>query len=217
MKNEIKSLATEIAFDYSRDLDKDFIRRIELGIIGYRATIIRQDYNKSGKFASSIEEGFCVPMEQVKETDCCGNGDATCYIWRSEFKIPDPVRTKDGSNFNFVGNTNGSDAYTFIQAEEYVQIKKGTRFAKYLKYYTFYNGYIYTFNTGNNGKTRIRYVPDNPEELLELKSCDGIPCITEITLSEDMKKIIKDWVREELSGKPLSNKKDIEIDANNKS
>jgi hypothetical protein len=216
MNNEIKNLAQELAFDFERSNDKDFVRRIELAIIGFRATIIRQDYNKTGRFADSLIESFCVPLIQVKETECCHTGEENCNIWRSEFKLPTPVRTKDGTNFVFVGNVNNTEAYTNILPEEYISIKKGTRYAKLKKFYASYNQYLYVFNSGNNQKLRVRYVPDNPEELLSLKSCEGKPCIDTIDLNEDMKKIIKDWVKQELRG-GIPRETEIEINGNKQS
>jgi hypothetical protein len=212
MKNEILGLAQELAYDFNRALDQEFIARVKLALIGYRATIIKEQYNKTGIFASSLLESFCVKLVQVSESECCSTGDSKCKVWRSEYKLPDPVRTKDGTNFVFVGNVNATEPYTFIQPEDYINIKKGTRFAKNLKFYTHYNGYIYIFNGGNNQKIRVRYIPDNPEELLDLKSCDGKPCIEEVSVPEDMKRLMKEWFKIEMNGKEVSKSEEIQVD-----
>ncbi len=211
MANDIRLIAEEIAFDFNKVLDRPYIRRLELAILGYRSTIIRDDYNKTKKYSSSLEDSFCLSMIQVKETECCHQGEDGCLVWRTENKVPAPIRVKDNSSFSFVGNTNSTKAYDFINPEDWPIIKKGTRFAKHGRFYAYYNSYIYTFNVDNK-KISVRGVFDNPEELLTLKDCDNQPCIKDIRIPQDMKRLIKLFVKEELSGKQIPVKQEIPID-----
>lgn len=216
MVNEFQTLAEEIAYDYGKSLNPEFVRRVKYALIGFRAMIIRQDYAKSGNFSSNLIESFCTTLVQVKETECCSTGDSECKVWRTTIKIPHPVRTKNGSNYVYVGNANGTKPFTYLEPEDWPLIKKGTKFAKLMQYFAHYNNYIYLFNAGNTQKIRIRFVPDNPEDMLGL-SCTENTCEQGVNIPEDMKRIMKMWMREELAGKPLSEGAQIKVDGTDQS
>ena len=215
-KGTTRLIAEEVAFDFGKSEDIPFIRRIEASAIEYRATIIRQDYAKLPVIPSSLEDRFCLPLKSVPSTECCVDNIEDCNVYRTIDQVPIPVRFKDSTDFTFVGDLRGKTAYSYIVPEELDFILNGTRFAKQLAYYTYYNRYIYTFNTPGK-KISVRGVFDNPSELLNLKNCEGKPCITDIKINLDMAKLIKEWIKADLSGKQVTPTTDLKLnDAANK-
>jgi hypothetical protein len=206
----IQSLAEEIAFDYNKSFDKETTRRLELAIIGYRASIIREEYARTGRFSNNLVVTLTLKVIGVPEEECCTKVEG-CKIQRTELKVPKPVRVKDGTSFLYVGDTDGGTPFTFAQISEINFLEKGNRFAKKRPYYTYENGYIYIHNV-NTSKIRISFVPDNLEDLGEIKDCHGDVCDIDLTIPSDMSKQIKALIKAEQSGIQPPISKDIKID-----
>lgn len=206
----IQSLAEEIVFDYNKSFDKETIRRIELAIIGYRASIIREEYARTGRFSNNLIHTLTLKVITVPENECCTKIEG-CEVQRTEVKVPKPVRAKDGTSFLYVGDTDGGTPYTFAQISEIPFLDKGNRFAKKRPYYTYENGYIYLHKV-NTGKVRISFIPENLEDLEEIVDCHGNTCNTDLTIPADMAKQIKALIKAEQNGMQVPISKDIKID-----
>lgn len=197
MSITIKEFADEIAGDLNKTTDFAFRKRLESKTLGYRATLLKQEYDKRGRYPSGSENEICISMTSVKETECCLTGDDECYIMRSTQKVPSPIRKNDNSEpFLYVGTANKEESFAYTTPEMYQYIKEGTRFIKNKGYYSYYNGYVYVFNNAGD-KISIRDPFSNPAELLEVLDCSGLPCKTDIYIEDDLRRVVKQMIFEE--------------------
>lgn len=197
MSVTLVSFRDEIAGDMNKTTDFGFKKRLETKIIGYRATLLKQEFDKNGRYPSGSESEICIPMTQVKETECCSSGDDDCYVMRSTDKVPSPIRKNYNSDpFLFVGTANKEQSFSFIVPEIYESIRKGTRFIKNSSFYAYYNEYVYVFNNTGD-KIAIRDPFSNPLQLLEVKDCSGLPCKKDVYIEDDLKRVVKQMIFEE--------------------
>ena len=190
-------LAYEVAGNVQKDWDVPFIRRIEEGVVAYRATILKQEYDRNGRFPSGNEDTVSLEIISVPPAECL-NEYIECEVRRTKYKVPKPIRkNRTPVPFNFVGTTNQELAFLFTRPEEVKSFLKGTKFIKTKPLYAYYNDYVYVFNY-EGSKITIRGVFSDPRQLLELMDCDKKPCKTDIFLDGDMKRTIKMMIYEEL-------------------
>jgi hypothetical protein len=209
----INTFAEEVAIIYNKQFDEPYLEFIKSLIIGYRATILKQEYDKYGRFPAGSEESICLPLKRVSPVECCVGEDLDCRVARTVDKVPSQVRNNFNSEpFLFVGTGNMEKSWSFANSDAVKHILEGSRFMSSVTFYTFLNGYIYAFNTPNE-KVGIRLVASNPFELLELKNCDGKPCKEEVLIEDDMKRLIHQFITERL-GNPNEPIDDREIKIN---
>lgn len=194
---DVKILAEEISTLFNKQFDYPFNQMLISSIIGYRATILKQEFDKNGRFPRGSEDSLCLKLISVPATECCVSEDLECEVRRTEFQVPKPVRTNFFSDpYMFVGTANMEKAFTYSRAENVKLLLEGTKFMKTGAYYDYFNEYIYVFNH-EGGKVGVRDVFSNPLELLELRDCDGQPCKTDVGIDDDMKRVIKQMILEE--------------------
>jgi len=193
----LNTFAEEIATIFNKQFDFAFLELLKSSIIGYRATILKQEFDKNGRFPRGSEDSLCLPLVRVSPIECCVSEDIECEVVRTEDRVPSSIRTNIYSDpFMFVGTSNMEKAFTFSRVENVKSIIEGTKFIKDATYYDYYNGYIYVFNYPGR-KLAVRDVFSNPLELLELINCDGKPCKEEVYIDDDMKRLIKQFIIEE--------------------
>ena len=193
----LKQFAEEITTLMDRQFDHAFNELIKSSIIGYRATILKQEIDKNGRFPRGSEHSLCLPLIRVKPIECCISEDLDCYVARTEDKVPSSVRANFFSDpFMFVGTSNMEKAFTYAKADTVKYTIESSKFLQNSAFYDYFNDYIYTFNY-EGGKLGVRDIFSNPLELLELKNCDGKPCINEVYIEDDMKRMIKQMILEE--------------------
>jgi hypothetical protein len=195
--NDIRMLALEVAGNTSKDWDIPFVRRMEESVVEYRATILKQEYDKNGRFPSGNEDTVTIEIINVPPAECLDDS-ITCEVRRTKYRVPKPIRkNRTPTPFNFVGSTNQEYPFMFTRPEEVKSFLRGTKFIKAKALYAYYNDYVYIFNY-EGSKITIRSVFSDPRQLLELLDCDKKPCKVDILLDGDMKRTIKMMVYEEL-------------------
>jgi hypothetical protein len=194
---DVKILAEEISTLLNKQFDYAFNQMLISSIIGYRATILKQEFDKNGRFPRGSEDSLCLKLINVAATECCASEDLECEVRRTEFKVPKSIRTNFFSDpYMFVGTSNMEKAFTYSRSENVKLLLEGTKFMKTGVYYDYFNEYIYVFNY-EGGKLGVRDVFSNPLELLQLKDCDGNPCKTDVGIDDDMKRMVKQMILEE--------------------
>lgn len=197
MEDGLKILAAEIGIVTNKEFDHGYMKMIESLAVGYRATLLKQEFDKNGKFPSGDQFTVTLPVISVPSVECLSE-EVHCEVMRTVNKVPSPIRTNISSiPFRFVGTSNQSISYSFIWPEDYDLIVGGTRFVNRDSYYTYIDGYVYLFGF-DEGRITIRDPFDDPRKLKELKDCDGNSCYEGLDLSLDMKKTIKMMIFEEL-------------------
>lgn len=163
-------IATEVGkpFDYPTQV---MVKKL---ILSARAKLIRDQYVKTNTYPLSAVVQICIDMKNVNSTECCGL-DLGCSYPTSTQKLPLPIDVKDMLNFSFVGSINGIKPFTYLKPEE-IQYIKVRKFSSKRVYWTWINRYIIVFNLPGLRELKVRYVPADPTELMELSDCAGKPC-----------------------------------------
>ena len=195
----LENFVTEIASYYGVETDFVWTSILKENILGYRATILKQEYDKNGKFPVGSEYSICLPLTTASPIECCLSSDVELEVRKTKNKVPSSVRGNfKPEPYNYVGTTNSEKELTYIKPEALQDILLGTKFAKYLGYYTHYNDYLFTFGY-EGGSINVRTVFSNPLQLLELQDCQGKNCLEEIHIEDDMKRTIKIMIMEEFA------------------
>lgn len=195
---DVKIIVAELAELFKKPFDNPFNVYLTNVIIGYRATILKQEYDKNGRYPIGSESSLVLPLTSVSPVECCCSEDLDCKVLRTKDKVPSAVRGNFKPDpFLYVGTSNGAVAFTYSQPHMIDNILTGgSKFLTNDVFYASYNNYIYTFNY-DGGRLGVRDVFSNPLELLTLQNCDGNPCIDTVFIEEDMKRVIKQMVIEE--------------------
>lgn len=208
---DLKILVAELAEIFKRPLDYPFSVMLTSSAIGYRATILKQEFDKNGRYPLGSEDNIILPLKRVSAIECCCADDLECQVNRTRDRVPSPVRGNFKPDpFLYVGESNGSKAFTYAQPHIIENILTGSKFLKNDAFYSFYNGFLYTFNF-EGGKLGIRDVFSNGQELIDAKDCNGKPCIDTIYIEDDMKKVIKQMIMEEFKSDERADDEAVEI------
>lgn len=174
----LSELKASIAVKWGLGEDYPTLRRIELAIIGARGTTIQRRYDQSKRFPQSLVMTVrCTEFIQVEKTECL------CLIAgkktvRTKYKVPKPLLVKDNTEFIFVGSANQEEAFSMILPED-LELTKYRKFSANMPLYTYMNEYIYLPNEPTFKEGAMRYVPENPLELMKFGNCNQHSCIVD--------------------------------------
>lgn len=197
MEGTFQEFIAEIASLFGKDFDHAFKKGLEFAVIGFRATLLRQEYDKHGRFPSTSQHSICLELTSSTPGECCLGDQVQCNVQRTVNKVPSPIRTaRNPEPFVFVGSSEQEIAFTFTNPEYMKLILEGSKFRSKSFMYAHYNDYIYTFNY-EGGKVAVRAAFANPLQLLEATSCGSVPCIERFDIEQDLRKVIKQMVLED--------------------
>lgn len=189
----IKQITDSISGNLGKIDDFPFKKRVENSIIGARSEALRRDYNKRGFFPQSMKQSVpCLDLIEVNSNDCCSSL-GSCKVYRTKEKIPTTIRVNDNVSFLYVGSTNGSKAFGYVDRSIIRYIPPFDKEPRY----TVLNNYIYVFNTPITQIT-VEGVFNNPYEVAELNPCKSGLCEINVNIAEDLEYVIKQLVYEEL-------------------
>lgn len=213
----LTDLAQQIAGNYGKWKDTEFIRRCEDLIISSRAELIRQYVDKYRVTPNNVLQQInCLDTTQVEISECC-SVDLGCTVTRSLIKIPKPIRIRSrNSNFKYVGTIDSKTTYSYMTPEE-MEFLSSERFLRKTAVYTYVNGYLYIYGD-NPQHIRVQGVFGDPREVEELNNCGDEGCAEEIDIDVDMAHNIKILVSGELRNtRPVIDETEIELqkDGNN--
>ena len=157
-------------------------------IISDRATLIRRQFGQTHTFPTSAMISLCTSLETKSSTECCGI-DLGCKVVITVNEIPVPIDVKDDVGFSFVGDLTGMKGFGYLKLDE-IPFVKFRKFSRRLVYYTWINKKIIVIGAPALEKLKIRYVPANPLELIDISDCSGKPCFD----IEDTMFIEEHWV-----------------------
>lgn len=115
---------------------------------------------------------FIVPvlmeLEESSDTKC---EDRKCNILKTKKKVPTPLRANN-ILFDFVGNTDRSESYDYINEYE-LQWLDGNKYTKNRKKYFYKGGHIYVRASSILEKIAIDFIPADISEVTRLcgESC----------------------------------------------
>lgn len=195
---DINIISAELGVLLDKPFDNPFQYTLNSMLLGYRATILKQEFDKNGRYPSGTnQQTLVLPLINVSASECCCSDDCECTVRRTKDKVPMPIRGNfKPEPFLYVGNSNMGAAFTYARVNEIENILRYSKFIRNEAYYDYYNEYIYVFNFPGN-KLGVRDAFSNPSELLSLKSCSGQMCADTIMIEDDMKKVLKQMVLEE--------------------
>lgn len=174
---KLEELRDSIAQDWGQSNNFAVKKRIALGIIASRATIITRRYDQTKILPESlIETVRCIDLVKVEDSECSScNGIISI---RTKHKVPKPLIFKDNTNFNSVYSSNMSDTFSYVKPH-LIQFIKDRHFSANEVFYTYMNNYIYVINANSLKDIGIRYVPENPIDLLNFGRCENSSCIND--------------------------------------
>ena len=173
------------------------MRRMQNSIIQYRATILKQQFDRDGRFPSGVESTVTLKIKGASPVEC-SIGDIDCKVLRTIEQLPRPIRkNRTPIPFSFVGTMNQELAFTFVEPEEVRSFLEGNKFINQSRLYAYINDYVYTFNH-DGGNITIRDPFADPRQLNDLLDCDQKPCEPNLHLDMDMIRVIKQMIFEEI-------------------
>ncbi len=173
--NTLKYLVDSIADTLGKPNDYVFKEKLKGIILGSRATLIRQEYTKTGEFPNyAIFEMQNVEIESTKE-DICGF-TLKCPVYRTKLEIPKPIYIKNQHPFKAVYALDRHGNIGYIEPEE-IELFSHLKFSGSMPRYTYINNRVYLFNSSAEA-INILNPADNIIALKEF-SCKGESCFDE--------------------------------------
>jgi len=212
----LQEFADSIADNEGRNFDYPFKERIKYSSKAIFSMLVRREIDQRGYLPDSLIKTIdCIPTVDESPTIC--KAPMACQVKRTKNKIPVPIRTKIASDFIYVGSTSGTLAYNYINPARLAYLTY-SRFTAHIPYYTYLNGYIYIINAIPE-MISVRFVPENLEDLSNLKDVDGKALFdvdTDSYFPADMVPIIKQFIYEELRIAKPEVEEEVKIDDTDK-
>jgi len=148
------------------------VSQIKFNIQHYRAMFIRRDYARNGVVSKTLEQDLgCIPLVKVDGSRCC-NLPSDCPVFRTNVKMPKPVRFNLQDAFTFIGKPDGTGAIPKVEPYmvEFLLYDKYT--SDKPKYYMI-DEYIYVYNPNGMEYINVRGVFEDPREVHNFNTCDG--------------------------------------------
>ena len=148
------------------------VNQIKFNIQHYRAMFIRRDYARNGVVSKTLEQDLgCIPLVKVDGSRCC-NLPSDCPVFRTNVKMPKPVRFNLQDAFTFIGKPDGTGAIPKVEPYmvEFLLYDKYT--SDKPKYYMI-DEYIYVYNPNGMEYINVRGVFEDPREVHNFNTCDG--------------------------------------------
>ncbi len=148
----------------------------------------------------------------VDEADCPVN--IGCTLKRTTKKIPTPVRTTEAL-FDYVGDPDKSDGYTYTTPEQlYYILKYGSKYTKDRPKYFYSDGYIFIYNENSLENLGIRGIWTDQRQLNIFK-CANELCYTDddqYDIPEDIINVaMQDILKNELKVIAVTENTEVEI------
>ena len=151
------------------------LAQIKFNIKHYRAMFIRRDYAKHSVVSKTLEQDLgCIPLVRVDASKCCSL-DSGCPVYRTNVKLPKPIRFNLQDAFTFIGKPNGTSHISVVEPYmlDYIMYDKYT--SKVPRYYMI-DEYIYIYSPEGLSNINIRGVFEDPEEVHNFDTCNGGRC-----------------------------------------
>jgi len=143
-----------------------------------RADWVQKIVDKHPEQRKYFLKEFTVPLKEVTEEDDCYVDLHDCPLKRTEFQIPQPVRTAYGL-FDYVGSPDKMDSFTYTTTEQLQFMNKyGSKYTYDRPKYFYVNGYLYVYNEPNMENLGVRGIWPDPTVLQDFK-CANKPCYTD--------------------------------------
>lgn len=151
-------------------------RQVEFWIAELRAKLISQTISKNKDINDVwIQRIKCLELEQVDKAECC-DIQTDCLILRSIRQIPNTIESNDA---NFIISVMGLDGSHITPTTRFRQrYKRYSRFTGNNKGWFLKDRYIYVINDDLLTYVNVDGIFDDPRDLIEFSSCEGIPCFS---------------------------------------
>lgn len=176
--------------------DSDISQKlVEYHIEQYRALLIKQELSTRGKVPENYLQHFCVTMEKVDKSACCGIV-TNCEVMRSTTKLPKFINSNGKAFVQSVSSVDGSTHFSRTSFYE-IKFNSSNRFTGTKQKYYLKDDYLYVVNKDILEKVAVSGIIENPSELSTFYNCSGTQCFTsdsEYPISADMANLIVDMV-----------------------
>lgn len=186
----LNEIVYEIVSVLDQDANSEVINRVTNLVHSYRAKMYRQRHDV-GEHSSMWLENLRVPVKPVKGHSICD--EIGCTVLKSKKQVEPPIVTKAKPNHYFVGTADYLSAYTHIDYNYLKSALQHKWMGSYVKYYSYFEGYIYVYNVDVVDTIGVRDPFANPFKATEC--CDDAKTIDSyyplpVDLIEPIKKLI---------------------------
>lgn len=166
--NEITTL---IATNLKKELDMRFKKQLYERVKYWRSTLIKQSLDRAPGDIKFFTQTLYIPTEKVNSLDC--TADLKCFMARTSYDVPQPMRVTDGGLFSYVGSLDGGRPFGYADTGTLRFLNAG-KYNKRNVYYIRINKRIMVTSLPDLPIVRIDGVLNNPEEGLPFASCNGV-------------------------------------------
>lgn len=210
----LNEIAYFVAGRFNREEDLKFINEIKFAVKYYRALLVRRDAERNST-SRQYMQSFIQPLIEVDEADTCVT-QIGCTILRTRDKVPEPVRLKDTTPFNFVGTIAYKKVFTYSDPAG-ISFINDSKYSAKMIYYTYVNGYIYIYNVDKLKRILVDAAFIDPISAVDICT-NSVNCISDdepFPCPADMvQNIIQSLLAGELSINIPVDDKEINIDDN---
>ena len=198
----LQSTAEYLAARLGEPTDFVLIQQLKFSIKYWAAMLIRRDAEVNQEHSLYLRS-INLSLIQVDQLDPCASV-VQCPVLRTKYKVPRPIRLKDGRLFKFCGEAGvgtRKKSFTYTEPEE-LEYTKHNKYTSEAIRYCWFNGYIYVFNNLLYKIIALEYAPTDIEEFISC--CNGCSDDDDICYPEDMLQIIIEGIlNKEFKLKPI--------------
>ena len=181
-----------------------------------RSLLVEQSMSTTKSIPDAfIQHIECVDLECIAAEECCGVTLSTGeHLLRSTQKIPITIQRSGKNTIISVSSINKLVA--FAETSFYRQkVNKYNKYTGSKPRWFLKDNYLYIINGFVMDKVSIAGVFDDPTEVLEFSTCEGVPCFTwdsAYPITNKIAKVISDMVLREKIGVALGVPRDDKND-----
>lgn len=150
------------------------LSQVKFAVKYWRAKLIRQDMERNANQTELFEQDL--GTVEVGTLDAAESSTATAgvTVWRTNNRIPAPIRLKSKVALTHVGPPNKIDENYPVLTDARVPWQKYNKYTALRPFVVFRDGYVYVHNVNNPAKINIRGVFEDPEEVHNFTRTNGL-------------------------------------------
>lgn len=154
-----------------KEKDDTYIEQLKFQVMYYRSLLFKRDYARTGNIPSALLQRIpCIPTEKVEKSECpITELQLEDTIYRTKYKLPQPIILGRRNAFQYVGTVDWSNAFNYVFPER-IPYLLHAKYTSYSKRYFYLEGYIYLVNVEID-RIAVKGVFEDPTDLKNFTGC----------------------------------------------